>query len=303
MPALVSRITGALLGHAAGDALGATVEFLTPEEIRERYGVHRDVVGGGAFHWRPGEGTDDTDLTVALARVYVDGYTATRAADAFLDWYEGEPRDVGGMTAHALSVYAASGDPYGAGVVAAREVGPDHAAGNGSLMRALPTALVRTDAEQRRAEAVEVSAITHADERCTQACAAYADLVALLLDEVAPREAVERVIEYASLRADVRDALARGLTASLDDLDTSGYVLSALSITAWALGEPLEDALVAIVNRGGDTDTNAAIAGGALGAAHGVEAVPDRWTTRLEYAAELRALAPWLAAARGPMPE
>ncbi len=57
-------------------------------------------------------------------------------------------------------------------------------------MRALPTALVRSDPDQRRAEAVEVSAITHADERCTQACAAYADLAALLLDGVARGEAV-----------------------------------------------------------------------------------------------------------------
>jgi ADP-ribosyl-[dinitrogen reductase] hydrolase len=90
VPAIASRTTAALLGHAAGDALGATCEFLTPEEIRARHGMHRDITGGGALCWRPGEGTDDTDLTVALARVYADGYTATRAADAFLDWLDGE---------------------------------------------------------------------------------------------------------------------------------------------------------------------------------------------------------------------
>jgi ADP-ribosylglycohydrolase len=51
--------------------------------------------------------------------------------------------------------------------------------------------------------------------------------------------------------------------------------------------------------RGGDADTNAAIAGGALGAAQGLGALPERWTARLEYAAELRALAPRLATLRG----
>ena len=61
-----SRISGGLLGVAVGDALGATVEFLSPSEINDRFGVHREIVGGGAFNWKPGEGTDDTDLTWAV---------------------------------------------------------------------------------------------------------------------------------------------------------------------------------------------------------------------------------------------
>ena len=66
---LLDAITGGLLGVAAGDALGATVEFMTPEEIEEKYGVHREIIGGSDFKWRPGEGTDDTDLTAVSHRV------------------------------------------------------------------------------------------------------------------------------------------------------------------------------------------------------------------------------------------
>ena len=40
----------------------------------------------------------------------------------------------------------------------------------------------------------------------------------------------------------------------------------------------LEEAVVDTVMRGGDTDTNAAICGALLGAVHGREAIPDRWT-------------------------
>jgi ADP-ribosyl-[dinitrogen reductase] hydrolase len=298
VPTLRSRVAGALLGHAAGDALGATCEFLTPATVRARYGVHRDIVGGGAFGWRPGQGTDDTDLTVAVARAYVAGYSHARVADAFLAWFDGGPRDVGGMTARALRVYRETRDPLTAGHVATRQLGTERSAGNGSLMRALPTAIVRTDPGARREEARTISAITHADERCTDACAAYVDLVAALLVGVAPAAAIRTVAADSSLHADVRAALIRGVGADLDNLDTSGYVLSALSLTAWALHRRAEDALIAIVNRGGDADTNAAIAGGALGAAQGLGALPRRWLTRLEYEAELRELALRLRALR-----
>ena len=43
----ISRAEAAYLGLALGDALGATVEFMTPREIAGRHGVHRDIVGGG----------------------------------------------------------------------------------------------------------------------------------------------------------------------------------------------------------------------------------------------------------------
>jgi hypothetical protein len=39
----------------------------------------------------------------------------------------------------------------------------------------------------------------------------------------------------------------------------------------------LEQGVVDTVMRGGDTDTNAAIAGALLGAAHGIDAVPAQW--------------------------
>ena len=48
---LLDAIVGGLLGVAAGDALGATVEFMTPKEIEEEHGVHREIIGGSEFHW------------------------------------------------------------------------------------------------------------------------------------------------------------------------------------------------------------------------------------------------------------
>ena len=98
---LLDAITGGLWGVAAGDALGATVEFMTPEDIKEEYGVHREILGGSDFKWRPGEGTDDTDLTWSVIRGYVetgDVDSLHSISQAFLDWFDTEPRDVGGTT-------------------------------------------------------------------------------------------------------------------------------------------------------------------------------------------------------------
>ena len=65
---LYDRALGAYLGLAVGDALGATVEFMLPREIRYQYGVHRDIIGGGWLKLKAGRVTDDTEMSLALGR-------------------------------------------------------------------------------------------------------------------------------------------------------------------------------------------------------------------------------------------
>ena len=286
---LAQRVAGALLGHAAGDALGATTEFLRREEVRRRWPEgHRTITGGGSLGWRPGQGTDDTDLTWAVLDAYLDNGSGDTliegAADRMLAWYQAGPRDIGGTTAAALSAYQAGRNPTTSGAAVADRA---MAAGNGSVMRALATGFVRTDPAQRAAEARQLSAITHADRRCVDACVAYCDLVAHLLDGVEPLDAVTDIIEHGHVGVDVRQALAAAADATLpaERLDTSGYVLATLQVAVWAVCQPgtLEDVLIQIVNLGGDADTTGAVAGGLLGARHGSEAIPTRWVDRLEY--------------------
>ena len=63
---LLSRALGSYLGLAVGDALGATVEFMTAREIAARYKIHNQIVGGGWLHLKPGGVTDDTEMALAL---------------------------------------------------------------------------------------------------------------------------------------------------------------------------------------------------------------------------------------------
>ena len=62
------RARAAFIGMAIGDALGATVEFMTSSEIREKYGIFRDIIGGGWLRLKPGQVTDDTEMALCIAR-------------------------------------------------------------------------------------------------------------------------------------------------------------------------------------------------------------------------------------------
>ncbi|HET7486485.1 MAG TPA: ADP-ribosylglycohydrolase family protein [Acidimicrobiales bacterium] len=294
---LAEGIAGGLLGVAAGDALGSTLEFLPRAAVASRYrGGHRELTGGGAFGWRPGQGTDDSDLTWAVVQAYLEGYSVAAAAEYMLAWFQSGPRDVGATTAAALAAYRRSRDPRRCGA----EVAGPLAAGNGSLMRALPTALVRGDAAQRAAEAAELSRITHADRRCVESCVAYGELAATVLEGAGPAEAIEHVLAATGVGGEVRAVLARAPHLRLDELPNGGFVLDTLAVATWALVQSgsFEDVVVQVVNLGGDADTNGAVAGGLLGVLHGAGAVPPRWRATLEYADAIEAAAPRLVAMR-----
>ena len=297
-PSLEDRIAGALLGLAAGDALGSTLEFMPAESVRSRFGTHTELVGGGPFGWRSGQGTDDTDLAAAIVRAYLGGYSLARVGEEFLAWYASGPTDVGIATGAALRHLRDHGDPRASGPA----VWNDQAAGNGSLLRCLPTGLVRTDPASRRREAAEISAVTHSDPRCVDACIACCDLVARLLSGESAAAAVRAVAADESLKVGVRGALLDAAEATADEIESpSTFVLDTLRAAVWALllDATFEDALVAAVNLGGDADSVGAVAGGLLGARDGARAIPARWLKKLEYRDRLAAAAPVLAALRG----
>ncbi len=310
------RVAGALLGVHAGDALGATVEFSPWSAVRAHYPEGpREIVGGGAFHWPAGHATDDTDLTRAVLLAYLqDGEDVVRAcARHMLDWLEGRwpqrvegiaPRDVGRATLTGLRRFARTGDPFTSGCGQGQ-------AGNGSLMRCIPTALAVPERGRRIEESMRISAITHNDTRCTVSCAAYNEMVAALLAEQPAADSVaigqKTALELGS--KEVADAIAYGsqlkpamlaLTGEtfLED-DAAGYVLDSLSLAVAAVLDPrpFPDVVVDIVRLGNDADTNGAIAGGLLGARDGVTAIPAQWLALLQFQEEFTAAAARLSSA------
>ncbi len=295
MTSVGDRAVGALLGVHVGDALGATVEFSPAEEIARRFpDGHRDIIGGGPFGWRAGAPTDDTDLTVALCRAYLEADSSddvvAAAGEHMLRWLRSGPVDIGATTSAALEAFARHRDPRRSGGTG------DGSQANGSLMRTMPVAVARhDDPERRRAEADRLSAITHAHPVCRSACVVYCDIAAELLAGASPGAAVAGGLE-APLQAAVAQAIEDASTAeSLAALagPRGGYVLWSLRIAIQSLmhASEFEEALVEVVATGGDTDTNGAIAGGLLGAHFGVDAIPERWLATLELRDELTAAA------------
>jgi ADP-ribosylglycohydrolase len=305
-----NRARGALLGLAVGDALGTTLEFSRPRAppfptLAE--GPHTDMVGGGPFHVVPGQVTDDTQMASCLAASLRErGLLDVADVSArYVAWTD-HAFDVGVQTRRALEAIRKGEPPAHAGRKVWLEDGK-RPAGNGSLMRTAPigVALAR-DGDARRSAALAESAITHHDPRCRLACAAFDAAIASAVNgagspgalhaaaraELPLAEAALRA-EDESLAADLADA-ARALDEDLalagaDDPglyspgvhlhDTRGFVRVAFRLAFWELlhAPDFRAGLIDAVNRGGDSDTNGAIAGALLGSFHGERAIPPGW--------------------------
>lgn len=268
---ILSRARGAFLGVAVGDALGATTEFMTPAEVRTRFGVHRKIVGGGWLHLRPGRVTDDTEMSLCLARAILKsgGWNVTAAADEFLAWMRSKPVDIGSTVRRGIRDYLLKGQV---------ETPPnDWDAGNGAVMRMIPVALYTFGDEQRLTElAVAQAHLTHNHPLSDAACVAAGRMVhtALCGGDRFALHAVARDLaaQYPAFRFNDYSGRASGYVA-----ETMQTVLHFLFTTG-----TFEECLVGVVNQGGDADTTGAIAGMIAGAFYGEAAIPPAWLRRLD---------------------
>ena len=182
-PDLTDRARGCLLGLACGDALGGPVEFTSRSEIAQRFpnGV-RDFVGGGWLSLAPGEITDDTQMTLAIARSLATGSCdMADIATRFVAWADGGPKDIGNLTRSAITLLR-RGLPWEEAGAQALVGAAGRGAGNGSVMRCAPVALrYHSDVEHLRAVSIDTSRITHADPRCTAGSVAVNQAIAHLL--------------------------------------------------------------------------------------------------------------------------
>lgn len=280
-PRLIDRAEGAYLGLAVGDALGATLEFMTPREIAHQFGRHRDMRGGGWLKLRPGQVTDDTEMALALGDSILSCGRVEPGAvgQAFSDWMRTKPVDIGNTVRRGIVHYRTTGE------VAVPE--SEHDAGNGACMRCLPVALAYLGAEPAEVAQASLrqSHVTHHSLR--------ADAGTLT---------VIRMTQAALMGSglDTLRALAQGL-ADADRAyrfdrrrmeNPSAYLVHTLRAVFQALfcSDSFEAALIEVVNRGGDSDTTGAILGMIAGALYGREAIPARWTAALDPSVRERCL-------------
>jgi ADP-ribosyl-[dinitrogen reductase] hydrolase len=270
---LQRRAVGAYLGVAVGDALGATTEFLTPREIRQKYGVHKKIIGGGWLHLKPGRVTDDTEMSLALGRSILEnnGVDATAVAEAFSDWMRSKPVDIGNTVRRGIVHFRNTGEPF----VPENEFD----AGNGACMRSLPIALGYWNAplEELREVSRTQSHVTHNNPQ------ADAGTETVLQMTVAALKGEPKVRLRASAEALVAAHKPYRFDRRTEENPSAWIVhtLKAVFQAFWA-NDSFEAILIDVVNRGGDADTTGAIAGMLAGACYGVDAIPKPWLRALD---------------------
>ena len=287
----MQRAMGAVLGSAVGDALGAPFEFgpsgaysaAFPEPVRGGCG---EMQGGRG--WKPAEFTDDTQMAIIQAESLLanHGLDETELFERFRMWAS-DANDVGIQTRAVLG-----SDLVGSAAATEHYERTGRAAGNGTIMRAAPTAvlLARAGEEDSAEFARRTAVLTHGDPAAGWGTAILHTMIraALLGDE--PWAALTRAL--ASLPDDqhiYRQILRDDWTPQEgvrfeggDDLP-NGTVWTCLAQAVWAVraSDSFSDAIITTIDLGGDTDTVAAVAGGLAGAIWGVAAIPSRWTTYL----------------------
>ncbi|MFF4039296.1 ADP-ribosylglycohydrolase family protein [Streptomyces sp. NPDC001816] len=278
------RALGALLGSAVGDALGAPFEFGPEGAFSARFphpGHGGELCGGGG--WDPGEATDDTQMAVLTAESLLErgGLDLPDVFRRFQRWAAADPKDIGLQTEAVLT----SGDPWDTAAALHFQVS-QRAAGNGSLMRAAPSAIhfARYGREAIMEAARRLSALTHGDRAAWEGTAVLHELIRVALTGEDPLTAVPDTL--AALHPDHRARYATVLSPDWHPdqaTEFNGAVWPCLGSAVWALRTTTtyEEAVRTAIDLGGDTDTVAAVTGALAGAVYGIDAVPKRWTELL----------------------
>jgi ADP-ribosylglycohydrolase/fructose-1,6-bisphosphatase/inositol monophosphatase family enzyme len=307
---LLSRAQGALLGQVAGDALGSQVEFSDPVTIRNRYplGV-RKMEDGGTWNTMAGQPTDDSELALLLARSIVEHgkYEHEKVASAYHYWYhDSDPFDVGAATAQAMRGVTLEHVREGRAAEIMRFNASRETQANGSLMRISPLGIhgYRMKPAELWKLANAESSLTHPNPVCGQCCGLFCASIA---HAVSTDSDGKRTYEYALHLAEgneVDPVVLQTLRSAASELPVttgkSGWILIAFQNAFYQLihSNTFEDGIVDTVMQGGDTDTNAAIAGALLGAVFGREAVAADWrrlvlSCRPDTAARAQRPRPW----------
>ena len=243
------KIKGALYGFAIGDAMGATVEFMTEQEIKNKHQRVDNLIGGGWLHLKPGDVTDDTQMMICIIDAIMECSSVRECMKLivrnFVKWFNSNPPDVGSQCAKGIEYLRKR-----------KQIPVDNnALGNGSLMRSLPFALLKGKNMN-----IWQGNLTHNNKACEAVISEYTDIVqGLLADEVL------------------------SCVCRFEKMNPTGFIGNTYNNALYYLTKAnnFEDTMIEVVNDGGDADTIAAVTGSLIGIRFGFSSIPKRWVKQL----------------------
>ena len=278
------RMYGCLYGQAVGNALGILTEFMNKNQLAH-------VFPDGIRHYKNDVGVwedDDTNQMLCILDELVENseIIPTSLAKRLLNWLESDGRGCGHLVYRTLMSQNYINDPYNAAFESWERMSRN-AAPNGALMRTSVIGLLSENVVENTERACKV---THFDPRCIGSCVIATTIIhnlvwnnrELTFDEIKGigKKYDDRINEWIDL------AYQCGNTSLLDltESHSIGYTLRSLSAALWCYfhAPDFESGLIAIVNEGGDADTNAAIACSILGAKFGASDIPPYYIENLQ---------------------
>lgn len=308
---LLDKAYGCLAGVVIGDAMGMPTTFYTPEQIRKTFGYvtsFLDAPPGHPVHsgMKAGQITDDTEITLIVAKVIIDsgGVTPENVASHLVKWATDKgvlkTQAIGPSTRRALEKLLSGTSPLESGVFGTT---------NGASMRISPVGILNAGRPASAVEDVVKTCLpTHGTNVAISAASAIACAIAEGMKEgpsvksvievaktgsrlgaaqglVYPAASVEKrinlALEFVGKSREIREAALLLYDYIGAGVESNEAVPTAIGLFASAHGDPME-AITAAVNVGGDADTIASIVGGVAGAYQGINAFPERLVREVE---------------------
>lgn len=298
MLTIEDKIKGAFFGVAIGDALGAPLEFMNKKEIQHKYGTVKNMIGGGWLNVDPGEITDDTQMTLAVAKGIIECPDAPEpyVGKYFIDWLKTNPKDVGRTCRvsinNVIQTIKNSSElndndevvPYEVWSAASKltvQKSGRKTAGNGALMRTVYPGLFYTDEKKAVRVADRIGRMTHWDDSSAEACLLYTKIILYFI--LHSSDPIQKKVEEAS---DILTNTRYDDSLIPKNPNPTGYVVDSFYCALHCLYSTTDfkSALIMAVNMGGDADTIGAITGGLAGALYGYKKIPFLWYAQLDEA-------------------
>ena len=287
----LDRSFACIFGAWIGDASGSIVEHrltLSPSEVSHAL----SLPGGGTFGLGPGQITDDGELTISLLRGLIDSNGAlnlNKISSSYARWFQSKPFDVGGTLRKSIPK-ACNMQVHQAELLRRAAKQAEASQSNGCLMRVSPLAVFchRLPMQETFTAVCEEVKLTHSNLTVQLACAFYVLLAAELIKGSERRAAYEQVKEFVAGKSNGEFAEWL-LQVEKEKCDVvphrpAGWAKIAFVYAVRFLlqGSGFLQAVTQVIEMGGDTDTNACIAGALVAAAEGMDGLPREMVEKVK---------------------